>query len=63
LHIFELGAVFERRDGEGGAHRVCRLAAIEPEAGRELSHHAVDGIRIHRAALVLTFAVETQRPE
>src|SRR5271168_4130829 len=34
LHIFELGAVFARRGDEGGAHRVCRVAAIEPEAGR-----------------------------
>jgi len=59
----QLGAVFERRDGEGGAHRVCRLSAIEPEAGRELAHYAVDGIRIHRAAFVLAFAVGTQRPE
>ena len=32
LHIFELGAVFGRRGDEGAPHRLCRVAAIEPEA-------------------------------
>jgi len=29
LHVLELGAVFERGGGEGGPHRVRRVAAVE----------------------------------
>jgi len=63
LHIFELGAVFERRGDEGGAHRVRRVAAIEPEACRKFSHHAVNGIGVHRAPFLPAFAIRTQRPK
>src|SRR5580658_8941885 len=52
-----------RRGDEGGAHRVCRVAAIEPERCGELSHHAVDGVRVHRAMFLLALAVGTQRAE
>jgi hypothetical protein len=31
LHVFELGAVLKRGGDEGRAHRVRRVAAIEPE--------------------------------
>jgi hypothetical protein len=34
-----------------------------PRPATKLAHYAVDGIRIHRAAFVLAFAVGTQRPE
>jgi hypothetical protein len=63
LHIFELGAIFERRGDEGGAHRVCGVAAIEPEASGELAHHAVDGVGVHSAAGVPALAIGAQRPE
>ncbi len=63
LHIFELGAVFQCRGDEGGAHRVRRLAAIEPERRGELAHHAVDGVRVHGAAFLLALAAGTQQPE
>src|SRR5258707_3939206 len=58
-----LEAVFECSGDEGGAHRVGRAAAIEPEPGRKFSHHAIDGIRVHRPANILALAVGTQRLE
>jgi hypothetical protein len=39
---FKLGAVFERGGNEGGAHRVCRVTAIEAEDGGMFSDHAID---------------------
>ena len=63
FHIFELGAVCQRRCNDGGPHRVCRVAAVEPEAGGELLHHAVDGVRVHRATFSLPFFDGTQRLE
>jgi hypothetical protein len=43
LHVLELGAVFERCRDESGAHRVRRVAAIEPELAGIFSDHAIDG--------------------
>ena len=43
--------------------RVARIECAEPEAGGELSHHAVGGVRVHRATILLAFSVGTQRLE
>jgi hypothetical protein len=65
LHVFELGAVFDRRGDEGKVARIeyAEVAAIEPEADRELAHHGVDGIGVHGATFLLAFAVGAQGPE
>jgi hypothetical protein len=63
LHVLELGAVLERCGDEGGAHRMRRVTAIEPERGRVFPDHAVDRVGVHPSAFVLALAVMLERPE
>jgi len=63
LHVLELGAVLERRGDERGAHRVRRVAAIEPERAGIFPDHAIDRIRVHASALVAALAVVFERPK
>ncbi len=61
LHVFELRAVFEHCDDEGGAHRVRRVTAIEPELASVLSDYAVYRVGVHMPAFVALLAVVFQR--
>jgi hypothetical protein len=56
LYIFELGAVLKGRRDERGAHRMRRVAVIEPEGG-VFPDQAIDSIGVHAAALVTALAV------
>jgi hypothetical protein len=44
LNVLELGAVLERHGDKRGAHRLRRVAAIEPELGSVFPHRAVDRV-------------------
>jgi hypothetical protein len=59
LHVFELRTFFERRD----AHRVRRVAAIEPEHGGISPHHAIDRVGVHAPAFLLPLAILLQGPK
>ena len=61
--LLELGVVFEHGCDEGGAHRVRRVAVIEPEIRRLFAQSPVDRIGVHVSALALLLAGEKQRAE
>lgn len=63
FYVFQLRAVFQRRGDEGGAHRVRRVAAIEPERTCVFPHDAIDPVRVHAPAIVRPLAVVLQRPK
>ena len=63
LHVLKLGAVFERRGDEGGAHRVRRVAAIEPERGGVFPHDAIDRVGVHAPAFLAALAIVLEGPE
>jgi hypothetical protein len=45
------------------AHRMRRVAAIEPERVGIFPDHAVDRVRVHASPLLLALAVVLERPE
>jgi hypothetical protein len=63
LHVLELGAIFERRGDEDGAHRVRRVSAVEPELGGVFAHHAVHRVGTRSSSLAPALPVVPQRPE
>jgi hypothetical protein len=63
MHIFELGAVFQRRGDEDGAHRVCRVSghAASAQQGVERSrptqrNEVVSGVADSEAEIVFSSA-------
>jgi hypothetical protein len=57
LHVLEPSTVLERRGDEYGAHRVRRVAAIEPKLSAVFPRDAIDPVGVHMPALLLTLAV------
>jgi hypothetical protein len=55
--------MLERGGDEGGAHRVRRVAAIEPERDGVFAHHAIDRVGVHPPAFVAALAIVFERPE
>ena len=56
LHVFELGAVFQRRGDKPRPHRVRRIPPVQSDHASVFPDNAVNG-RVHVAREFLAFAI------
>jgi hypothetical protein len=57
LHFLQRGAIFERRSGERGAHRVRRIPPVQSDRGGVLPQNPVNGFRVHGTARFLHLTI------